>query len=58
MFSRGEVWDNLLNHKLDAATLDSVISVDPEGNDPSQSQFLFQRWMNDNYQGMLPTIKR
>ncbi len=57
MFSRGEVWDNLLNHKLDAATLDSVISVD-RGGDPLRSQFLFQRWMNDNYQGMLPTIKR
>ncbi len=58
VFSRGEVWDNLLNHKLDEATLDSALSVDPEGDDPTQTQFLFQRWMANRYQGMLPAIKR
>jgi hypothetical protein len=58
VFSRGEVWDNLLNHKVDDATLDSVLSVDPEGNDPTQTQFLYQRWFYNRYLGMLPAVKR
>jgi hypothetical protein len=56
--SRGEVWDNLLNHKMDEATLDSVLCVDPEGTDPTQTQFLYQRWFANRYQAMLPAIKR
>ncbi len=58
VFSRGEVWDNLLNCKLNDATLDSVMTVDPEGNDPTQSQFLYQRWFFNKYAAMLPHVLR
>ncbi len=58
VFSRGEVWDNLMNQKIDDATLDSVLAVDPEGNNPLQTQTLYQRWFFNRYQGELPHIRR
>ncbi len=58
IFSRGEVWDNVLDRKTSEATLDSVFCVDPDGTDPTQSQFLYQRWLANHYPAMLPTVKR
>ena len=58
LFSRGEVWDNVLNRKTAEATLDSAFCVDPDGTDPTQSQFLYQRWLANRYQAMLTTVKR
>jgi hypothetical protein len=58
VFSRGEVWDNLLNVKVDDATLDSVLAVDPDGTDTTQTQFLYQRWFYNRYLGMLPHVQR
>jgi hypothetical protein len=58
IFSRGEIWDNLLNIKVNDATLDSVVTVDPEGTDPSQTQFLYQRWFYNRYLAMLPRVQR
>jgi len=58
VFSRGEIWDNLLNMKINDATLDSVLCVDPEGNNPTQTQFLYQRWLYNRFVGTLPRVQR
>jgi hypothetical protein len=61
IMTRGELWDNVLGKALDNATLESVLSVDPEGNGLSDShshiedsQLLFERWHYNRYRGLLP----
>jgi len=58
VFSRGEIWDNLINIKVNDATLDSVLTVDPEGDNPTQTQFLYQRWFYNRFIGTLPRVQR
>jgi hypothetical protein len=58
IFSRGEIWDNFLNCKVDNATLDSVIAVDPEGNNPLQTQMLYQRWWGSHYYANISHVQR
>jgi hypothetical protein len=58
IFSRGEVWDNLLNSRVNDATIDSVLAVDPDGGSPTQTQFLYQRWFYNRYLAMLPHVQR
>jgi hypothetical protein len=67
IFSRGEVWDNLLNKTVSEAMLDTVVCVDPAGDahelgapatqHPAQGQVgnhvLYQRWFWDKYRGHL-----
>jgi len=58
IFSRGEIWDNFLNRKIDSATLDSVIAIDPEGTNPLDSQVLYQRWLYDRYYANITHVQR
>lgn len=44
VFSRGEVWDNLLQKTVVDQTLETVLCVDPEGTDPGDAKVLYQRW--------------
>jgi hypothetical protein len=67
VFSRGEVWDNLLNKPVSEALMDSVLCVDPAGaanelgspgqQHPNAGQYadhvLYQRWWYDKYRGHL-----
>ncbi len=58
VMTRGELWDNRLNEIVNEATLESVIAVDPEGNNPRSTQTLFQRWHFDRYAGLMPHVKQ
>ncbi len=58
IFTRGEIWDNFLNRKLNGATLDSVIAVDPEGGNPMQTQMLYQRWFYNRYCANISDVQR
>lgn len=55
---RGEVFDNVVQKPVSDATLESVLVVDPEGTDISQSHYLFQRWHFNRYTGSLSLIER
>lgn len=55
---RGELFDNVLQRPVSDATLESVLVVDPEGNDITQSHYLFQRWHHGRYTGHLSLIER
>lgn len=58
IISRGELFDNLLQRPVSDATLESVLVVDPEGNDIGQSHILFQRWHFDRYTGHMSLLNR
>ncbi len=58
VWSRGEVWDNRLQVKVNEATLDTAIAFDPNGNHPSETQVLYQRWFFNKYLAMLSHIQR
>jgi hypothetical protein len=54
VFSRGAVWDNIIQTTIADQTLETVLCVDPEGNDPSDVKVLFQRWHYDRSTSHLP----
>jgi hypothetical protein len=55
--TRGELWDNLTHTILNEASLESVLCVDPEGNNLKDTHTIFQRWDYDKYLGQLSHIK-
>lgn len=55
---RGEVFDSVLNRPVSDATLESVLVVDPEGDDIRQSHTLFQRWHYDRAAAHLSQLGR
>jgi hypothetical protein len=54
IFSRGAVWDNIIEKTVADQLLESVLCVDPEGTDPSDVKVLFQRWHYDRSTVHLP----
>jgi len=54
IFSRGEVWDTLIQKTVAEAQLETVAVVDPESSAASDVRILFQRWHYDRYTGHLP----
>ncbi len=58
IWTRGEIWDNFLARKLDSAILESAIAVDPEGNNPLNTQLLCQRWVFDRYNANISHVQR
>jgi hypothetical protein len=56
LICRGEVFDNVVQRPVADATLESVLVVDPEGDDITQSHYLFQRWHHNRYTGQLSRI--
>jgi hypothetical protein len=55
---RGELFDNVVQRPVSDATLESVLVVDPEGTDITQSHYLFQRWHFNRYTGHLSLLER
>lgn len=55
---RGELFDNVVQRPVADATLESVLVVDPEGTDITQSHYLFQRWHHNRYTGHLSLLER
>jgi hypothetical protein len=55
---RGELFDNISQRPVADATLESVLVVDPDGNDAKKSHVLFQRWHHDRSTGHLSLIER
>jgi hypothetical protein len=65
---RGELWDNLASRAASTATMETVVSVDADGDAvPSATAslatgldddvtVLYQRWYWNRYNGLLPTI--
>jgi hypothetical protein len=47
IWTRGELFDNVLERPTTEINLDTVLCVDPTGKDPRQSQILYQRWYYD-----------
>lgn len=55
---RGELFDNVVQRPVADATLESVLVVDPEGTDITQSHYLFQRWHHNRYTGHMSLLER
>ncbi len=66
IFSRGEVWDNVLKRTISEATLDQTVVIDPAdeaqelaapGNQNPTRQYsshvLYSRWFFDKYRGLM-----
>ena len=58
IFCRGELFDNVVQRPVADATLESVLVVDPEGTDITQSHYLFQRWHHNRYTGHMSLLER
>lgn len=54
IFTRGELFDNVVQKPVADATLESVVAADPEGTDSGDLRILFQRWHYNRYTGELP----
>lgn len=53
IFTRGELFDNLVQKPVANATLETVVVADPEGTDPAEVRVLYQRWLHNRYTGDL-----
>lgn len=58
LLCRGELFDNVVQRPVSDATLESVLVVDPEGTDITQTHHLFQRWHFNRFTGSLSLIER
>jgi hypothetical protein len=53
IFTRGELFDNVVQKPVANATLETVVVNDPDGTDPAEVRVLYQRWLHNRYTGDL-----